>query len=747
MKQISQSYASGRLRATDVPCPTVKSADLLIRTAASLVSIGTEKAMIDLARKPLLGKALARPDWVKQVLDKARNEGIREAWRQSFARLDVPVALGYASAGIVIAVGRGVTDLKVGNRVACSGSGHASHAEVVAVPRNLCTPIPGGVSFEEASFATVGGIALEAVRMARVELGHRVTVIGLGLLGQLAVQILTAAGCHVQGVDIDPHRTELALAHGAESVVQGDESSSVIAECRAFTRGHGADSVIILASTPSNQPLELAAQVCRERGRVVATGLVGLEIPRKPFYEKELEFVVSRAWGPGLYDEDYETRSVKYPLPYVRWTAQRNMAEFLALVAGRRVVLDKIITHRFPFDRALGAYEMILQQKEPFLGVVLEYPYDKQIERVTRIDLPSTDWRRRTVTSRGIPRNVRAIGIGLIGAGMYARGTLLLALKKVKGLRYVGVATSSGLSGRHAGDKWGFEYCTTDYRQLLDDPDVQAVLVLTRHHSHAGFVCEALRAGKAVFVEKPLALNSEQLATIVRAYKEDSFLMVGYNRRFAPDTTQLCQALSDVQGPFLLHIRANAGYIPSGSWVHHPEEGGGRIIGEVCHFVDLASVLTDSLPVRVHVVEARTSENLRDNLSVSLGLANGSAATIAYASTGARSFPREYVEIFGGGLAATIDNFRGSRVSRGGRTKRRRSLGIDRGHGSELRAFFDCLRRGQQSPVHLRDYVATTLTTFAIERSLTRKEPVLVDVDAFIRQILNRDQENSAEGQ
>ena len=733
MNQVVQNYRSGELTVTEVPAPAVRPGSVLVAVAASLVSVGTEKAMIDVAKKSLVGKALARPDWVKQVLDKVRTEGIGEAWRQAFARLDMPVPLGYASAGVVLEVGSAVRDFIVGDRVACSGSGHASHAEVAAVPANLCTPIPEGVGYDAAAFAALGGIALEAVRMAQVELGHRVAVIGLGLLGQLAVQLLDAAGCHVLGIDISLARNQLARDHGAEITAPGDDAGAAIAACQAFTQGQGVDAVIILASTPSNEPLELAAALCRERGRVVATGLVGLEIPRQPFYEKELELIVSRAWGPGMYDPDYEEHNVKYPLPYVRWTAQRNMAEFLAQVAKGSVRLDQIITHRFPFDRALEAYEMILEHKAPCMGVVLEYPLDQELARSTRIDLKPPAVRSRSGSSDA------PIGIGLIGAGLYARGTLLPALAKIKGVRKVGVATRSGLSGRHVGDKFGFGYCTTDYRQLLDDPNVQAVFVLTRHGSHARFVCDVLQAGKAVFVEKPLALNEAQLAEVVRAHGGRGYLMVGFNRRFAPDTQFVTGALRQVPGPYIVYCRSNAGAIPAESWVHQPDEGGGRIIGEGCHFVDLANGLTGSVPTSVHAIEARTSEGLRDNLVVSLQMADGSAATITYASTGDKAFPREYVEVFGGGMAAAIDNFKGARVTSGGKMRRRRAMGVDRGHVAELQAFIGALRRGDLQPVPLRDYVATTLATFAIEAALTQGCAQPVDADGFIGRVMTAD--------
>lgn len=783
MRQVVQSYSSGELQLVETPVPQhMGRANVLVRTQRSLVSAGTEKAMIDVAKKSLLGKALARPDWVKRVIDKIKTDGLVEAWRQSQARLDTPVPLGYSSAGVVVDVGAGITDFAVGDRVACSGSGCASHAEITSVPRNLCVKIPDGVSFEQASFVALGGIALEAVRMARPEIGHRVVVIGLGLLGQLTVQLLKANGCRVLGVDLVSGKLDLAQQLGADVTVNG-ASDDVIVAVREFTDCYGADSVIIMASTESNQPLKQAAEICRERGRVVATGLVGLDIPRKPFYEKEIEFVVSRAWGPGMYDPDYEERDVKYPLPHVRWTARRNMATFLDLVAEGRVQVEPLITHRFPFDRALEAYEMILEGEEPYIGVVLEYGKGKGEDgkgrkeggRGKRERGEGKIWLKEpadgdTAQAHQSPKSIlhspfsifhspssvvhSPVGVGLIGAGLYARGTLLPALKKVKGVHRVGVAIRSGLSGRHAGDKFGFDYCTTDYGELLEDENVQAVFVLTRHGSHARFVVEALRAGKAVFVEKPLALNEDQLRQVVRAMvgrTKDSelrtknsefsilnsqFLMVGLNRRFAPTTQFVRERLANGTGPLVAHCRCNAGYVPPDSWVHDPQQGGGRIMGEVCHFVDLIHALTGGLTEEVHVAAAGGAQaGLRDNLAVSLTLDNGSVGSIVYAAGGDKSFPREYVEVFGRGAVGVIENFRSARLTQSGRTskKGRFSLGVDRGHVDELKTFFRHLREGKPQPVSMRDYVATTLATFAMEESITRAEAVRVDVDGFLR--------------
>jgi polar amino acid transport system substrate-binding protein len=728
-----QRYKTGELIFTDLPVPTLLPQRLLVHTAASLVSVGTEKYMLELAKKSLVGKALARPDLVRRVLDKAQRDGILEAWQLAMRRLDMPIALGYSSAGVVIDVGPGVDGFSVGDRVACTGSGYAGHTEVASVPANLCAQIPEGLDFGSAAFVALGGIALEAVRMARISLGETVVVIGLGLLGQIAVQLLDAAGCHVIGMDIDPEKCKMALQHGAEAAAA--DYGQLAALCLERTAGHGADAVVILAATSSNEPLEQAAELCRERGRVVAAGLVGLEIPRKPFYDKELELVVSRAWGPGLYDPNYAEKSVDYPLAYARWTAQRNMAEFLAQLAKGAVRVNHLTTHTFPFDQALEAYELILEEREPYIGVVLTYPETPDLS--TKVDLglaPGSARESKPVDHKS------EIAVGFIGAGQYTRGTLLPALKKVEGIRYVGVTTASGRSGRDVGDKAGFVYCATDHVQLLEDTKIDAIFVLTRHGSHARFVSEALRAGKAVFVEKPLALDREELAEVVRALQEtDGFLMVGFNRRFAPTTEFVRVRLQSGTGPLVVHVRCNAGFIPPDSWVHDPVEGGGRIIGEVCHFVDLVQALTGELPTEVHVAAAGGAyAELHDNLAVSLTLDGGSVASIVYAAGGDKSFPREYVEVFGRGAAATIENFKAASFTQSGKTAKKRSwLSVDRGHVGELDTFIGYLRAGKSQPVSLREYVATSLTTFAMEESITSGQPVMVDTDSFLREILS----------
>ncbi|MBI4219814.1 MAG: bi-domain-containing oxidoreductase, partial [Chloroflexi bacterium] len=642
MKALEQNYRNGALQLVEIPAPRPAPGYVTVRTAASLASVGTERGMIELARKSLLGKALARPDLVQQVWLKAKAEGPLEAWRQAWGRLNVPILLGYSSAGEVIETGPDVTRFRPGDRVACAGSGVAGHVEIALAPVNLCAPVPEGVTYEEASFVAIGGIALEAVRMGRVTLGERVVVIGLGLIGQIAVRLLGAAGCHVFGIDRDRQKIDLAMRSGAEASAVAGDVTSIAGQVKAWSLGQGADAVIITAATESNEPLELAAEVSRERGRVVVTGVVGMEVPRRSFYEKELELVVSRAWGPGLYDPAYAQRGLDYPVAYARWTAERNMAEFLSQLARSSISVSDLVTHRFPIDEAPQAYEMILAGKEPCIGVVITYPASSLAPEPSSgpdtsgppspqrgegpgqssPDSPRTAspvkgeaervvWLNKSSADRSKPQG--SVGIGVIGAGQFASGTMLPALRQLKNVSLRGVVTRTGLTARTVGTRHGFDYCTSDHQELLGDPRVDLVLVMTRHDSHASLAAAALAAGKHVFVEKPLAITPEQLQTVAEAYRASRqagsptagspasgrgglrpgpLLMVGFNRRFSPHATWLKEKFAASPAPLSVTSIVNAGALDPASWLADRTIGGGRIIGEVCHFVDLAAYLT-----------------------------------------------------------------------------------------------------------------------------------------------------------
>ncbi|HHV55869.1 MAG TPA: Gfo/Idh/MocA family oxidoreductase [Firmicutes bacterium] len=727
MKQVVQNYRSGILRVEEVPAPAIRPGTVLVRTRASVISSGTERLMVSLARMSLLGKARTRPDLVKQVMDKLRTEGFKETWLQATSRLDTPVPLGYTCAGDVIEVGPGVQGVTVGQAVACLGSGYASHAEVVRVPVNLICPVPPGVSYEHAAFVGLGAIALHGVRNARVQLGDRVGVIGLGLLGLLAVQLLKASGARVFGLDVAPGRAALAERLGADRVTSS-AGYEAVQEAMAFTDGVGLDAVLIFASTRSSAPVALAGDMARARARIVAVGAVGLDIPRELYYHKELSVIVSRSWGPGIEDPRYERKGVDYPIEYVRWTQQRNMQAFLELVASGKVVLDPLITHRFTIDDAEQAYELITGKKpEPHIAIVLTYPEREAGAR--RVELQSPPARQLSHSSlRSEP-----IGVGLIGAGLFAKGTLLPILRRGHRIRLTGVVTTSGVTARHAAERYGFRFCATEMNELLDDPDTHAVIIATRHGDHADLVCRALAAGKHVFVEKPLAINEEQLRVVMEAARQsDRTLMVGFNRRYSPFTRAAKKWLGRESGPLSLVIRVNAGQVPPTSWVVDADEGAGRIIGEVCHFVDLAQYLTGGL---VREVAASGMDGYRkagedgsrnDTTHITLLMEDGSIATIVYSALGHKAFPRERVEAFRGHGVCVIDNFRGATFTSPTWSTRRRGWNIDRGHAAELQAFFAAVRGDPSGLPTLEEYENTTLTTLAIERALGKKAWVTV---------------------
>ncbi len=743
MKQVLQQARTGDITVAEVPAPQVLPGCVLVRIAASLVSAGTERASSEFARKNLLQKAKARPDLVRDVIGKVQRDGLLSAVQAVRSRLDQPTALGYSSAGTVVEVGEGITDIAVGDRVACAGAGYAVHAEFACVPRLLVAKIPdhAPVSFEEAAFTTVGAVALHGIRTADVKLGDVVAVIGLGLLGQLTVQMLKIAGCRVLGMDIAPDRAELAVRLGADAACSAAPEFRDL--CFLHTRGFGADAVLITAETPSSEPVNLAAQIARDRAVVVAVGTVGMEIERQGYYEKELDFRVSRSYGPGRYDAAYEQKGRDYPIGHVRWTETRNMESFLQFLADGKLNLNPLITHRFPVEQASAAYELISgSTREPFLAVLFTYSQDAEVSRRLLVTPDSS--------STVAPSSDKAITVGVIGAGSFATGTLLPAMRRISGIELVGVCTATGSHSRHAKDKFRFRYCTTDEKEILNDAGINTVVISTRHHLHASEVLAALEAGKHVFCEKPLCLTEEQLAQIVRAcsrspHTRKPTLMVGFNRRFAPLATRMKRFLLEVHEPLVLHCRVNAGSLPSDHWVHDPEIGGGRILGEACHFVDFLSFLAGSLPVEV---QARPLSNAGqysdDNVLISLRFANGSEGAIHYLANGDRSFSKERVEVFGGGAVAVLEDFRRLEMTRSGRrstvTSRWRQ---DKGHRGEWQAFADRLRSGGPDPIPFQSIVASTLATLGIVRSRASGQPIMVDTQAFMHYAaLQNDSEN-----
>lgn len=738
MRQVLQNLKSGSVELVEVPAPLSQAGLLLVASRCSVLSAGTERMVVDFAEKSLLQKARSRPDLVRQTLEKARRDGVLATVEAVQNRLGQPMALGYSSAGTVLEVGMEVAGLQPGDRVACAGGGYATHAEIVAVPKNLVVKLPDTVDFESAAFTTLGAIALQGIRLAEVELGEVVAVIGLGLLGQLTVQMLKAAGCIVAGTDPQPDRVALALRLGADvATVSPDELQALVA---ARSSGHGADAVLITADTPSSQPVELAGRVARDKGRVVAVGAVGLQIPRKIYYEKELDFRVSRSYGPGRYDSSYEEQGHDYPYAYVRWTEQRNMEAFVQLLSAGKVDVHALVTHRFPIDAAPEAYELITGKAgEPFLGVLLTYPGYADLS--TRVTLRPGHQDEATEAQLAPPTAaVNTVRLGVLGAGNYANATLLPALKALPAVELRGIASARGVSARSAAERFGFAYCSTNVHDILADPDINTVAILTRHDLHAGQVVAALQAGKNVFVEKPLCLSKDDLRQIVSVYdslhadgealqQRPPALLVGYNRRFAPFVQELKEVLrSAVKEPLLLTCRVDAGYIPASHWTQDPGQGG-RLLGEGCHFVDLLIFLAGSTPVRV------TSRALpdqgrysMDNLVVSLEFENGSLGTVVYAANGSRGLGKEYLEVFGGGLSARIDDYRTLEIQGGSRRlKRTARLRRDKGHRAEWQAFIAHLRGEGPPPISFEDIVCSTRAILAAQSSLEAGSPIEVE--------------------
>jgi predicted dehydrogenase/threonine dehydrogenase-like Zn-dependent dehydrogenase len=738
MKQVLQHARTGEITVEEVPAPQLLPGCVLVRVAASVVSAGTERASAEFARKSLLQKAHSRPDLVREVIGKVQRDGIFSAIEAVRSRLDQPQSRGYSSAGTVIAVGEGVIDLQPGDRVACAGAGFAVHAEVACVPRLLVARIPpraGGneVTFDEAAFATLGAVALHGIRNAEAKVGDLVAVIGLGLLGQLAVQLLKAAGCRVLGMDLDPVRADLAQRMGANGACS---SASAFRDlCIEASRGAGADCVLITAETSSSDPVNLAGTVARDRAIVVAVGTVGMDIERKAYYEKELDFRVSRSYGPGRYDAAYEQKGRDYPIGYVRWTETRNMEAFVQLLSEKKIDVGALITHHFSIDRAQSAYSLITgKSREPFLGVVIQYA-------ATGEDMPTLAVvpERADAAPRSRPASSAGISVGLLGAGVFAAGTLVPAMKASSDTTLVSVCAANGSHARHVESKFGFRNCTTDEAQVIADPAINAVVIATRHHLHAKQVLAALAAGKHVFCEKPLCLSEAELRSIVTAYlklpvAERPTLMVGFNRRFAPMAMRMTSFLASISEPLALHYRINAGYLPPDHWVNDHEQGGGRILGEVCHFVDLLMFLAGSPIVEV---EARSVGNSGrysgDNVLASLRFANGSEGTISYLANGDRAFSKERIEAFGGGSVAVLEDFRRLELVRNGRKETIQSRWRqDKGHRGEWAAFVQAVHQQNRWPVPFEELVCTTLATLRIDESVLTGKRLAVDAASLL---------------
>jgi predicted dehydrogenase/threonine dehydrogenase-like Zn-dependent dehydrogenase len=715
MKAILQNVKTGAITIEQIPPPIVQPGSVLVRNVCSLVSAGTEKSVLEFSKSNYFQKARQRPDLVRKVLQRAKNEGVWQTYQIVSNLIDQPIALGYSSAGVVIEVGRDVSDITVGQRVACAGLFVATHSEVVSVPRNLLVPIPDEVPFDQASFVTLGAIAMQGVRLATLELGEQVVVYGVGLVGMVAAQLCAAAGCRVIGVDIDPVKIEKARAFGIDALAAGPETERTILQ---MTGGFGADKVLLCAATKSHEPIEAVPGFTKQKGVLVVIGDVGMNVPRRAYYDKEIDIRISRSYGPGRYDPTYEGAGIDYPFAYVRWTENRNMLSFLDLVARRRIDVGPLITHRFAIDAARGAYDIIEGAvREPHLGIVIRYAEDTVAPEPPLQPAPPP--RAAAARTSGETR------LGLIGAGSFAKAFLLPALRAQPGVRLHAVCTASGVSAAAVAKKYDNARATSDAGSLIEDPSVDLVVIATRHDSHADYVVRALEAGKAVYVEKPPAMNIEELDRIKAAYDGQAaagrtpFLMVGYNRRFSPLSVTLRRLFAKRADPLAMVYRINAGAVAATEWVQDTRVGGGRLIGECGHFVDLLTFVSGSEPVSVSCSAIGTPEERKpDVLTMTLEFANGSLGSIHYFSNGHPGLAKEYLEVFGGGVAAQLLNFRTLRVSGARAEGKTRYFNQAKGFPEEARAVIDALRQGASAPISFETIYNTSRATFEAERAM-----------------------------
>lgn len=721
MKQVVQNYKSGELALLDVEVPACKPGGVLVRTAYSLISTGTEMMKVSEASLSLVGKAKARPDQVAKVMQSVATNGLAATYRKAMNKLDSYTPLGYSLCGVVEEVGAGIDDVSVGDFVACAGNEHALHAELNWVPKNLYSRVPDGVDPRHAAFGTVGSIAMQGVRRGEPQIGDIALVIGLGLIGQLVVQLLVASGVRVVGVDPDPARCELAEQLGALNC--GDPGSGVIDTAVAeITAGHGVDQVYLAAGGATNEPVELAAKLSRDRGRVIDIGKCSLNLPWNAYYEKELDVRFSRSYGPGRYDPEYELEGRDYPIGQVRWTERRNLECVVDLMGSGRLDVEPLISHVSGFSDAVETYRKLNEGELKAVAVLFEYekrPAGATEHAVTSVSVP------KTVTARAAPKT-GGVKIAFIGAGNYASSMLLPRLAEMEGVDLSDVVTTSALSGANAKRKFGFTRASTDLDPVLEDSSIDAVFIVTRHSSHAELTRRALLAGKAVFVEKPLALSEKELELVLGAIEEsgNNRLQVGFNRRFAPLLTESVLNFGPRIGPASVRYLVNAGQLDSGSWYNQQDSEGSRFAGEGGHFIDTVSWLLGADPVSVYA----TATPGHQDLQILLRYPDGSTASIAYTTSGSTAFPKETIDVTADGKVLKFDDF--ARASVFGRKKwasSRIPKGRDKGQAAELEAFVNSLRTGVSMPVSVDSLVSTTLATLAVNRSLETGVPVRIN--------------------
>ncbi len=710
---------------SEVPEPVLGKGMILVRNHYSIISAGTEGSTAQTARKSLLGKAKERPQQVRQVLDVIVQQGPLQAYRAVTKKLEAYSPLGYSSAGVVIGIGDSVQGFSIGDKVACAGAGYANHAEIVAVPVNLCVKLEDDADLKKAAYNTLGAISLQAIRQADLHLGESCAVIGLGLLGQLACLMLRAAGIRVVGIDVNQSTVDIAQKHCADLALERG-NPGIEDQILQFTGGAGVDAVIIAAATSSTDPVNFAGAITRKKGKVVILGAVPTGFDRDPYwYKKELELKMSCSYGPGRYDLNYEEKGLDYPPAYVRWTEKRNMEAFQKLLADKKIDVDYLTTHEFDFKEAPKAYDMIVQKSEPYLGIILRYDAEKPVSEGKKI-----------IVSQPAP--VDEINIAFIGAGSYAQGNLLPNIPKKENITRKGILTNTGTTSKRVAERFGFEFCTSEEEDILNNDDINTVFIATRHDSHAEYVIKSLKAGKHVFVEKPLCLTTAELEEIIKAYKSPtsnvqssdtspqssvaSHLFVGFNRRFSSLSESLRKHIGT--GPMTMIYRVNAGAIPADTWIQDMEFGGGRIIGEACHFIDYLTWLNGSLPSSVFASAIPDPQSKNDTVNINITFENGSSGVVAYYANGPKSLPKEYIEVFSSGTAAILDNFK--KVEIFGRRKMKKKLfNQDKGQQQMIEQFLQSIHEGR-ALIPFDEIVAVTKASFAVLESIKTGMPVKV---------------------
>jgi predicted dehydrogenase/threonine dehydrogenase-like Zn-dependent dehydrogenase len=710
MKQVIQNFKTGELYIDDVPMPSISKGMVLVENKYSLISAGTERSTVKVGKASLIGKAKQRPDLVAQVIQNVKKEGLKATIDKVKTKLDSLKALGYSTSGTVIASMDTKGVFKVGDRVACAGQDYASHSEIVGIPQNLVVKIPDNVSFEDASYTTLGAIALQGVRQANPTLGENICVIGLGLLGQITTQLLKANGCKVFGIDLSPNLVELAQKSGAEGALLRN-NSNLLTAIENFTNGYGFDKVIITAAAPSNDPIELSAIITRKKGQVIVVGAVKMDIPRDPdFYRKELELKMSCSYGPGRYDVSYEEDGHDYPFAYVRWTEQRNMEAFLNLISQGSLNLKVLTTHEFDITEAEKAYDIVLgNTEEPHIGILLKYSENEE-KRETKYNLSTNA--------------IKDINIGVIGAGSFAQ-SYLIPYAKSFGASLDTVVTSKGITSKNVAQKFGFNNSSSDASDVFSNSAINTVFIATPHNSHSNYVIDALKFGMNVFVEKPLAMNYEELEEVKNAFeKHKTKLMVGFNRRFAPISVVIKKEFKNIGEPKIVNIRVNAGFIPKEHWTQNDNLGGGRIIGEMCHFIDLMQYFTDAKPIKVYadcINSSNTNLKPEDNIAITVKFDDGSIGNLVYLANGDKSLPKELIEVSSGGKTGRIHDFRRGDLHIGGKLVKLKLDG--KGHKQEVTAFLKSLAENTGAPISFESIYLTTITTFKVLDSLATGLP------------------------